>query len=68
MPQRISIESLEEAIKQSKHLGFPIEIRPWFSLHGAGRSVANNLVELKKSVEDGLKLSPCKKVDLVQDL
>ncbi len=51
------VKTVEEAEARSKLLGFPIIIRPSFTLGGTGGGVANNLDELREIVAGGLDAS-----------
>lgn len=53
-----TISSLEEAIIVAESLGFPVIIRPSFTLGGSGGSVVHTREELQSAVEHGLALSP----------
>jgi len=60
--------SLEEAIQQQPRLGFPIIIRPSFTMGGSGGGIAYNLAEFKSIVEHGLDLSPTTEILLEESL
>ncbi|MCL6003542.1 MAG: carbamoyl-phosphate synthase large subunit [Thermoplasmatales archaeon] len=49
--------TIQDSIKQSKQLGFPIVVRPSFTLGGSGGGIARNVEELRSIVEQGLYLS-----------
>lgn len=57
IPQSGVINSLEEAKRLASEIGFPIIIRPSFTLGGAGGGVAWNQEDLAVIVENGLSLS-----------
>src|SRR5690606_8952843 len=46
--------SLEEAWEAQKHIGFPIIVRPSFTLGGSGGGIAYNREELEEIVSRGL--------------
>lgn len=52
------VHTLEEAIDFSKKLGFPLIIRPAYTLGGTGGGIASNENEYKQIVLSGLKHSP----------
>jgi len=54
--------SLKEALAIVNSLGFPVVVRPSFTLGGAGGGIAYNLEEFKKIVTDGLLQSPISEV------
>ena len=60
--------SLEEAIEIQKKIGFPIVIRPSFTLGGSGGGIAYNREEFLEIVEHGLDLSPTNEVLLDESL
>lgn len=51
------VNSIEEAIECSEIIGFPIVVRPAFTMGGSGGGIANNLEELKEIAPKGLKYS-----------
>jgi carbamoyl-phosphate synthase large subunit len=50
--------SLAEAVELAKTLGFPLVIRPSFTLGGVGGGIAYNIEEFRDLAERGLELSP----------
>ncbi len=60
--------SLEEAMQYQVSLGFPLVIRPSFTLGGSGGGVAYNLEEFADIVIRGLDLSPTNEVLLEESL
>ena len=50
--------SVEDAEKLAGELGFPLVLRPSFTLGGAGGGIAYNIDELREIVRQGLELSP----------
>ncbi len=56
------VGSLEEARQVANELGYPVLIRPSFTLGGSGGGVAYNAAELNSIVERGLKQSPVQEV------
>ncbi|MDR2947226.1 MAG: carbamoyl-phosphate synthase large subunit [Candidatus Adiutrix sp.] len=57
IPQSGVVKSMEEAKKLAAEIGFPVIIRPSFTLGGAGGGVAWNQEDLADIVELGLSLS-----------
>jgi carbamoyl-phosphate synthase large subunit len=62
MPHGGFVYSFEEALKIVDSIGFPIIIRPSFTLGGTGGSIAYNLEEFRALVEHGLTNSPIHEV------
>ncbi len=54
--------SVEEAINAAKEIGYPVVLRPAFTLGGTGGGFANNETELVEIMENALKLSPVHQV------
>ncbi len=67
-PEAEVAHSLEEAIEIQKRIGFPIIIRPSFTLGGSGGGIAYNREEFVEIVEHGLDLSPTNEVLLDESL
>ena len=55
-------ETLEDSIAIAEKIGYPVIIRPAFTLGGAGGGVAYNVEELKVIAKNGLLLSPITQV------
>src|SRR5215510_707975 len=58
VPQSGLARTLAEAIDLAKTLGFPLVIRPSFTLGGVGGGIAYNIEEFRDLAERGLELSP----------
>src|SRR5688572_5917650 len=56
------VDNLEQALDLASSLGYPIVVRPSFTLGGSGGGIAYNVEELKEIVTRGLQLSPIHKV------
>lgn len=56
------VNSFEEAVKIAEEIGFPIIIRPSFTLGGTGGGTAYNRDEFKEKVQHGLISSPINQV------
>jgi len=54
--------SLAEAVELTRTLGFPLVIRPSFTLGGVGGGIAYNIEEFRDLAERGLELSPVHEV------
>ncbi|QOC21240.1 carbamoyl-phosphate synthase large subunit [Wenzhouxiangella sp. AB-CW3] len=67
-PEAEVAHSLEEAIEIQKRIGFPIIIRPSFTMGGSGGGIAYNREEFVEIVEHGLDLSPTNEVLLDESL
>ncbi len=61
-PRSVIVHSTEEATQAQLILGFPIIVRPSFTLGGSGGGIAYNRQELAEIVERGLELSPTHEV------
>jgi carbamoyl-phosphate synthase large subunit len=58
VPQSGVARSLPEAIELAKTLGFPLVIRPSFTMGGVGGGIAYNIEEFRDFAERGIELSP----------
>ncbi|MGD1103531.1 MAG: carbamoyl-phosphate synthase large subunit, partial [Terriglobia bacterium] len=58
VPKSVLVNKVESALKFSHHVGFPLIIRPSFTLGGTGAGMAYNREELDEKVRYGLELSP----------
>jgi len=68
VPENAVVSSVEEALKAVKDIGFPVILRPAFTLGGTGGSIAYNIEEFKEKVEIALKTSPIHQVLLDKSL
>ncbi|MEM3017443.1 MAG: carbamoyl-phosphate synthase large subunit, partial [Candidatus Bathyarchaeia archaeon] len=57
VPKSGTARSIDEANELADKIGYPVVIRPSFTLGGTGGGVANNIRELRHIVEQGLRLS-----------
>src|SRR5919198_1252889 len=58
VPQSGLARTAAEAVDLARTLGFPIVIRPSFTLGGVGGGIAYNIEEFRDLAERGLELSP----------
>ncbi len=61
LPSEIAT-TIEEGIKAANDIGYPVVLRPAFTLGGTGGGFADNEEELIELMENGLKLSPVHQV------
>ena len=54
VPRSETARNLSEAEKIAREIGFPIVIRPSFTLGGSGGGIAQNSEEFRRIVEHGL--------------
>jgi len=57
VPRSEIVTSVREALKAAERIGYPIIVRPSFTLGGTGGGVAYNREELEEIVSQGLELS-----------
>ncbi|MEE9230455.1 MAG: carbamoyl-phosphate synthase large subunit [Acidobacteriota bacterium] len=62
VPRSAAVHSLEEAEAAARDLGYPLVIRPSFTLGGSGAGIAYNVEEFGRVVKDGLDRSPVNQV------
>ena len=60
--ESIIAESEEKGIEAAKKIGYPVVLRPAFTLGGTGGGFADNEKELKELIKHALKLSPVNQV------
>lgn len=58
IPESEIVSSYEDALKFSQKIGFPIIIRPAYTLGGSGGGIAHNDQEYEEIVHSGLAMSP----------
>ena len=61
VPSQITY-SVEEALEAAKKIGYPVILRPAFTLGGTGGGFANNLDEMREMMKNALALSPVHQV------
>lgn len=61
LPSEIA-ESMEEGLKAAEEIGYPVVLRPAFTLGGTGGGFADNEEEFREIMKNALKLSPVHQV------
>ena len=51
------VESIEEGVEFTQTIGYPVVLRPAYTLGGSGGGIAHNYEELTEILENGLRLS-----------
>ena len=62
VPASRVVHRVEEALELAQEIGFPLIIRPSFTLGGKGGATAHGFEELRHAVTDGLDASPVRSV------
>ena len=62
IPESDIVSSFEDAKKFAQKIGFPIIVRPAYTLGGTGGGIASNYSEYEEIVHTGLSLSPISQV------
>lgn len=68
VPHSTIVTNLEDAVKFAEEVGFPIIIRPAYTLGGTGGGIANDMDEFRYICGKGLKLSMINQVLLEQSV
>ena len=68
VPDSVYVKSSDEAMAAVEKLGFPVIIRPSFTLGGVGGGIAYNLAEFREMVERGLGFSPVSEILLEESV
>jgi len=58
IPESTIVHSIEEAVLFSNQIGYPVIVRPAYTLGGTGGGICDNEENLRIIVENGLKVSP----------
>lgn len=58
VPESLTVHDLPAALQFAQRCGYPVIVRPAFTLGGTGGGIAHNEAELKKIGQRGLELSP----------
>ncbi len=61
IPSKV-VETIDDAVDFAKFIGYPVIVRPAFTLGGTGGGIANNEEELRDISKNGLRLSPITQV------
>ena len=67
-PRAFIAHNYEEALVKQKDIGFPVIIRPSFTLGGSGGGIAYNIQDLETIVKRGLDLSPTSEILLEESV
>lgn len=58
VPASLTVSTVEQALAFAKTVGYPVIVRPAFTMGGTGGGLANNEAELTEIAKNGLELSP----------
>ncbi|MBU5674724.1 carbamoyl-phosphate synthase large subunit [Paenibacillus brevis] len=58
VPESTIITSVEEALTFAEEIGYPVIVRPAYTLGGTGGGICANITELKETVASGIRYSP----------
>jgi carbamoyl-phosphate synthase large subunit len=62
LPESLLINNIDKGVEFATRIGFPVILRPSFTLGGTGGGIAYNLEDLYEILERGLELSPVHEV------
>jgi carbamoyl-phosphate synthase large subunit len=68
VPRSVIATSLADVERAAGDLGLPLVVRPAFTLGGAGGGIAHDLESLRRTAENGLRLSPITQVMLEESV
>ena len=68
VPPRAVVNSLQEGLEAIERIGFPVILRPAFTLGGTGGSIAYNREEFEQKLKIALEASPIHQVQLDKSL
>jgi len=68
IPRSAIVHSMEEAVEAASGIGFPVIVRPSFTLGGSGGGIAYNMDDLKAICRQGLDLSMIHEVMLEESV
>ena len=68
VPESFYVKSMAEAMEAAEKLGFPVIVRPSFTMGGVGGGIAYNIEEFKEIAGRGLDLSPVHEVLLEESV
>ncbi|ADG82679.1 carbamoyl-phosphate synthase large subunit [Thermincola potens] len=60
IPESVIVDNVDDAVVFAERIGFPVIVRPAYTLGGTGGGIANNVEELKAITTRGLKMSMIK--------
>lgn len=60
VPESLTVHELQEALDFADEVGYPIIVRPAFTMGGTGGGICNDRNELRHICKNGLELSPVK--------
>ncbi|MGA3393513.1 carbamoyl-phosphate synthase large subunit [Lactiplantibacillus pentosus] len=58
IPASTTVHHVASALKFAEKIGYPVIVRPAFTLGGSGGGIANNATELTQTLQRGLTMSP----------
>ena len=58
VPESVSAHTVDEALAFAEQIGFPVVIRPAYTLGGTGGGFANDVTELRDRAQRGISASP----------
>ncbi|MCL2628173.1 MAG: carbamoyl-phosphate synthase large subunit [Oscillospiraceae bacterium] len=67
IPSKV-VTTLEDAVDFANELGFPLIIRPAFTLGGTGGGIVDNMEELKETAANGIRMSPIGQILVEQSI
>ncbi len=68
VPRSSEVTTVDEAMEAAKLLGFPVVLRPAFTLGGTGGGIAYNADELREKIRHALDWSPIRQVLLEESV
>jgi carbamoyl-phosphate synthase large subunit len=68
VPESDTVTSVDDALVLAEKIGYPVLIRPSFTLGGAGAGIAHNADELRERAGRGLRASPVQQVLIEQSV
>ncbi|MEO8071243.1 MAG: carbamoyl-phosphate synthase large subunit, partial [Acidobacteriota bacterium] len=67
-PASLYVRSIGEALDAAQQIGFPVIIRPSFTLGGVGGGIAYNIEEFREICQRGLSMSPVHEILVEQSV
>ncbi|WP_418790513.1 carbamoyl-phosphate synthase large subunit [Phosphitispora sp. TUW77] len=68
VPDSVIVDNVEDAVVFAENTGYPVIVRPAYTLGGTGGGIANNVEELRLVATKGLKLSMIKQCLIEQSV